>query len=174
MDSAAFRRAIGFTLSDRIEGDFTDDPEDRGNWTGGAKGKGELKGTKYGISAAAYPHLDIASLRKDEAIDIYWRDYWIPVRGDDLPPRLAGLVFDAAVNHGVGDAARMLQRAVGATVDGVIGPRTLAASRQGEQDVAIANFLAERLIDYMKAPTWKTHGRGWSRRLFFAAQEYAR
>lgn len=38
------------------------DPNDPGNWTGGAKGKGELNGTRYGISAMSYPKEDIARL----------------------------------------------------------------------------------------------------------------
>ena len=33
------------------EGGLSLDPNDRGNWTGGKKGSGELRGTKYGIAA---------------------------------------------------------------------------------------------------------------------------
>ena len=51
---AAFARLLG------NEGGFDDDARDRGNWTGGRIGVGELKGTKYGVSAAAFPDLDIA------------------------------------------------------------------------------------------------------------------
>lgn len=35
----------------------THDANDPGNWTGGEIGKGECKGTNYGISAASYPDL---------------------------------------------------------------------------------------------------------------------
>lgn len=170
----AFQRAISFTLSDRIEGEFSLDPKDRGNWTGGKVGEGELVGTKHGISAAAYPQLDIKSLTKSQAVDIYWRDYWMPIRGSELPPRVAGVVFDAAVNHGVAGAAKQLQRAVGVEDDGIIGPRTLAAARNREQDDVIAAALQERVFAWMKAPSWKDHGRGWIRRGFLCAQEYAR
>ena len=48
-------------------------------------------------------------------------------RCPDLPPPLAFFHFDAAVNQGVTGAARMLQQAVGADIDGEIGPLTLAA-----------------------------------------------
>ena len=44
------------------EGGFTNDPNDRGNWTSGKIGVGELKGTKYGISAMAYPLEDIKNI----------------------------------------------------------------------------------------------------------------
>ena len=52
----AFDRLIGH------EGEFTNDPKDRGNWTTGVIGRGQLKGTKFGISAMTYPHLDIINL----------------------------------------------------------------------------------------------------------------
>lgn len=39
-------------------------------------------------------------------------------------------VFDAAVNHGLGNASRMLQRAVGVVDDGVIGNMTIAAIKK--------------------------------------------
>ena len=61
----AFANVIG------LEGGYTDDPRDRGNWTGGTVGQGKLRGTKYGISAAAFPTLDIANLTLDAAKAIY-------------------------------------------------------------------------------------------------------
>src|SRR6185437_7679529 len=58
------------------EGGYQAMPDDPGNWTGGKIGAGELKGTKFGLSAAAYPNLDIASLTEAEAAAIYCRDWW--------------------------------------------------------------------------------------------------
>jgi hypothetical protein len=49
------------------------DGKDPGNWTGGKVGKGQLKGTKYDVSAAAFPKENIAGLTKDKAIAIYKR-----------------------------------------------------------------------------------------------------
>jgi len=53
------------------EGGFTDNAADPGNWTGGAIGAGLCRGTKFGISAAAYPELDIAGITLDAAKEIY-------------------------------------------------------------------------------------------------------
>jgi hypothetical protein len=53
-DTALWRAAIS-TLH-KVEGGLSMDERDPGNWTGGAIGKGELRGTKYGISAQTYPH----------------------------------------------------------------------------------------------------------------------
>ena len=75
-----FDRAFEETIG--LEGGFSRDPDDNGNWTGGRKGLGKLKGTKYGISAAQYPSLDIESLTLHGAKEICRRDYWSPLRLD--------------------------------------------------------------------------------------------
>ena len=100
------------------EGGYTDDRNDPGNWTGGKVGEGQLKGTKYGISAASYPSLEIKNLTLDQAKAIYEADYWAKAGCPDMPPRLAYACFDAAVNNGVGRAVRWLQGAIGAPQDG--------------------------------------------------------
>ena len=87
--------------------------------------------------------------------------------GDALPPPLALLVFDAAVNNGVGRAAVWLQLAAGAAPDGQLGPRTLAAvaaQAAAWPDLA-AEFHAQRMNYMAGLPTWRTFGLGWARRL---------
>lgn len=157
----AFRIVVG------EEGGYTANPADPGNWTGGACGRGACNGTRYGVSAAAYPGLAIATLTLDAARAIYRRDYWDPVGGDSLPPALALLVFDAAVNNGVSRAVRWLQGAAGVAPDGAIGPRTLAAvtASAGQGAALLAEFQAQRLLFMAGLPTWRTFGLGWARRL---------
>ncbi len=69
-----FEMAVAVVL--RHEGGFQRDPGDRGNWTGGAVGLGELRGTKFGISAASYPGEDIEGLTEERAREIYYKDFW--------------------------------------------------------------------------------------------------
>ena len=85
-----FSLALPFVL--RWEGGdkYTNDPVDPG---------GE---TKYGISKRAYPDVDIKSLTKEEATLIYQRDYWEKAGCSKMEKQLAIVVFDAAVNCGVG------------------------------------------------------------------------
>lgn len=149
------------------EGGFTNDPRDPGNWTGGKVGRGQLRGTRYGISAASYPTLDIKALTPADARAIYKRDYWDRVRGDELPPAMALVVFDAAVNCGVSRGARWLQGAVGVKADGAIGPATLGATHRGPEAVRrlCGEMVAQRLIFMSGLPTWATFGTGWARRL---------
>lgn len=162
-----FERAFGMLLEH--EGGFSCEREDPGNWTGGSVGSGVLKGTKFGISAAAYPGLDIAGITEATARSIYQRDYWERVQGDALPPPLALLVFDAAVNNGVGQAVCWLQIAAGTVMDGKIGPQTLAAvagcvAARGPIPLC-TEFLARRMMFMASLPDWRVFGLGWARRL---------
>lgn len=144
------------------EGSFQDDPRDRGNWTGGSCGVGQCVGTKFGISAASFPALDIKNLTKEKAAEIYLERYWKPIRGDELPPGLALLVYDAAVNCGVETAIRWLQRACKVPIDGSLGPRTIAAACLEGVD---KRFHLERVTAMTRMAAWPTYSRGWAIRL---------
>lgn len=151
------------------EGGFGADPRDPGNWTGGKEGAGELKGTKYGISAAQYPGTDIANLTEQTAFLIYLNDYWTVCKCNDLPPALAVMVFDAAVQHGAGvnqdDAPAMLQRAIGSIPDGKIGPKTIEAAQKIDTAKALRNLFTERAIHYSNNRNWTVYKQGWMKRL---------
>jgi lysozyme family protein len=158
----AFERLLGH------EGALSMDPDDRGNWTGGERGKGLLKGSKYGISAAAYPGEDIANLTLERAKALYLRDYWGPAGCDAVPHGIRFDLFDMAVNSGVRPAVRTLQRAAGlegAAVDGILGPRTLQAVQVMPDARIVARFNGARLLYMADAVTWPAHGRGWARRV---------
>ena len=165
MTSQVFLKAFGIVVG--AEGGFSNDAADPGNWTGGRCGSGRCEGTKFGVSAAAYPTVPIANLTIGDAQSIYLRDYWEPIQGDALPPPLALLVFDAAVNNGTGRAIQWLQQAVGASVDGVLGAHTMAAidARNGSGAAVLAEFQAQRMRFMAGLPTWRTFGLGWARRL---------
>ena len=121
--------------------------------------------TRYGISKRAYPHLDIKAMTLQEAKDIYRRDFWQRVRGDELPREFAFQALDAAVNHGIGNAVRWMQRAAGVADDGVIGPVTLAAVQRAQPADLVLRFNAERLRFYAKLTAFGTFGRGWVNRV---------
>lgn len=145
------------------EGGLSLDPNDRGNWTSGRVGLGELRGTKYGISAMSYPGLDIRGLTLADAKRIYRRDFW--GMADDLPNAVRFDFFDSAVNSGYRQAVRWLQRAAGATEDGVIGPQTLRAVRSADPQRLARRFSGIRLRAMTDMPTWHAHSRGWARRI---------
>jgi lysozyme family protein len=121
--------------------------------------------TRFGISKRAYPSLDIKRLTREAAAEIYRRDYWRMVRGDDLPLPVAFQVFDAAVNHGNDRAIRWLQDSAGVTADGKFGPVTLAAIRSTPPAEIVLRFNARRAAFYVGLSTFDRFGAGWIRRI---------
>lgn len=154
-----FNRVVGH------EGGFQKHPGDRGNWTTGIVGRGLLKGTKWGISAATYPDLDIVNMSREEAKLIYFTDWWERMGMRYWPEALSYQMFDAAINHGMQAANRMLQRALSVDDDGIIGPRTLEALQKAHQDDLLKLFLAERLEFFTNLGTFADFGKGWARRI---------
>lgn len=132
MYSDAFLRAIDFVL--RWEGGYDNDPDDPG---------GE---TNFGIDKRSHPDVDIKNLTRSGAIEIYHREYWRKIRGDELPEPLSMVVMDIAVNNGTGRAAKWLQEAIGVHADGVIGPKTIAAAQANARHTAAV--LLDRRHDF--------------------------
>ena len=96
---------------------------------------------------------------------LYKKKYWDKVCGDELPTGLDLAVFDLSVNSGPGRAAKMLQKVLGVTQDGAIGPQTIAKSLNTDSSKLIADYNAERLAFLQALPTWDTFGKGWGRRV---------
>jgi len=147
------------------EGGYTKSEHDRGNWTTGTIGRGELKGTKYGISAMSYPHLDIENLTLDDAKGIYYSDYWLPMWCDKVGYPKALCMFDAAVNNGITNSTRFAQRAASVYDDGKMGPITLSAIQQMDAGLFVEYALQSRRIFYQALSTFSRYGRGWLNRL---------
>jgi hypothetical protein len=153
----SFESALEKTL--HIEGGLSLDPADNGNWTGGARGKGELKGTKYGISAAQYPSEDIPNLTLSQAKAIYKRDYWDTLKLDEVHHEaLQEKIFDTCVNMGTETAAILLQNAINflqpedqpVDVDGSVGPQTIQAVNALCQTHDLALLLTFRCMRFTK------------------------
>lgn len=107
---------------------------------------------------------NMADLPVDTAKSIYNKKYWLHEL-NELPYPLAFQVFDAAVNSGVGQAVRWLQRSVGVADDGKLGPVTMAALRAADSSKVVLRFNAERLAFMAALSTWPSFGRGWARRI---------
>ncbi len=151
----------------RHEGGFSDVRSDPGNWTGGRVGAGLLKGTKYGISAAAYPTIDIKNITVEFAASQYKNKYWNRVKGDQLPDGIDLVAFDPAVNSGVSRGSRWLQSALGVTQDGKIGPQTVLAAQTATDGVAVIKRACAARMGFLRGLTslWSTYSRGWTRRV---------
>ena len=165
----AFDRLIGH------EGGYSTDRKDPGNWTGGKVGLGTLKGTKYGIAANTYPSLDIKNLTLAQAKEIYKKDWWDKLGANGLHSAIVFQLWDFAINAGKKRAVMELQQSVGVTVDGAIGPKTIAAVNAHDLNDVLLTLTAERLTFYTSLSTFSTYGKGWVNRvasnLKFAAQD---
>lgn len=153
------------------EGKLSLDPQDRGNWTGGRIGVGELKGTKYGVSAAAYPLLDIANLSLSDAKTLAKREYWDKIGGDVLQWGIALCLFDFGYNAGIREAVTVAQRALDQVVDGVLGPKTMVALEDAAVKRFVPAFTAYRIAAYHQMAGFEHNGRGWIARANKTAQK---
>jgi lysozyme family protein len=125
--------------------------------------------TMYGITlrvARKWGYLgQMRFLPKSLAEEIFYKEYWLPIRGDDLPFPLAYQLFDMSVNSGPPQTTKLLQRILGVKDDGDFGPVTLSAAIAWPDTFVLASaFLRNRLEFYKKLPTWPTFGRGWADR----------
>ena len=125
--------------------------------------------TRYGVTEAVAREVgyrgEMRELPLELAQRIYRERYWDAVKADQLPSAVRYLVFDAAVNSGVGQAARWLQRAVKVKDDGVIGPMTLMAANQSNPEALARRVLAQRLRFMSELANWPAFSRGWARRI---------
>lgn len=175
----SFRAAHAFVA--HWEGGFVDDPHDRGGVT------------KWGITIrtliakgldlngdGVVNRKDIRDMTPEQARNIYRRDYWVGAACPRLPWPLSLPVYDCAVNQGVSRATRILQKSVRVRVDGIIGPKTLAAVERAwsrNPKWLLREVCARRAVHYSSLAQVVRYGLGWFRRLLDAygtALEYHR
>lgn len=146
-----FETAFNYVM--KWEGGYVNDPNDPG---------GE---TAFGISKRAYPELEIKHLTKKMAREIYLRDYWTPLKCEDMIPEIRLLVFDAGVHTGLRHAIVMLQRAVKVKTDGIYGPMTKRALEITPPVVVINSYVFQRLDHLTNLTGWKNFSKGWAKRV---------
>jgi lysozyme family protein len=134
---ADFKQAVAKTLIREGGATFSNYPDDRGG------------PTKYGISQKAYPNVDIANLTEDQAKDIYKKDYWDRVAGDQIRLQsIAENLFDTAVNMGVISATKLAQMTLDVAVDGKLGPATLQALNALDEKKFLSDFTLAKIARY--------------------------
>ncbi len=148
------------------EGGNVDDPRDPGGRT--SRGVTQRVYTAW-LRRQGLPNADVWTATDAQIQAIYRALYWDKAACDELPAGVDFVVFDGAVNSGVGQSVRWLQRSlVGypGAVDGAIGDVTLHAVGQDEDnDALIARYCAARLGTLRGLKTWRTYGKGWSARI---------
>lgn len=125
--------------------------------------------TKYGIAKKANPSVNISLLNLNGAMQTYFNEYWLRGKNDKLPYPISLIHFDGCVNHGVGRAAKFLQRAANVNDDGIIGNGTLAAIKAADPKSLIKSISEQRINFYngivARDASQKTFLKGWMRRI---------
>lgn len=139
------------------EGGYVNHPQDPGGETNWGVTKRTAVANGYTGSMRA--------MTRNQAIEIYRKAFWQRYHADKMLDAVAFQFFDACINHGYGNAARMLQRAAGVADDGVIGQISLQAINTFPENDLLLRFNAERILFYTRLKTFGTFGRGWVRRV---------
>jgi lysozyme family protein len=150
-----------FALVLKNEGGYVNNPKD----PGGPTNLGVTQ--KVWESYVGHPvsEDDMRDLKPDDVGPLYKQMYWDKIRGDELPLGVDYACFDLSVNSGVGRAAKILQTALGVSVDGVIGQATMDALETcNPREVATA-ICDHRLAYLQSLPLFGTFGKGWSNRI---------
>jgi len=125
--------------------------------------------TMWGVTKVVARTHGYEGLMKDLPVSlakaIYRKSYWDAIQAENLPSLVRYAVFDAAVNSGPGTSIKWLQEAVGATPDGVLGPKTMAAINELDPSSTLRRMLAKRLAAMTSMSGWPSFSRGWARRI---------
>jgi len=162
-----FEKSLANVL--KAEGGFTDDPRDPGNHLP----DGREGCTMMGVTQAAWEtyvghpvsKADMKALTKEQVGEFYKKKYWTPIQADALPVGIDFLAFSFAINSGVGSSAKRIQECVGATPDGMIGPRTLQFISSHDSKELVEKFSQAKENFYRSLKTFPTFGKGWLNRV---------
>ena len=157
--SATFDACMPFIF--KAEGGYSDTPGDPGGPTNFGITLATLKAYEGNPNLTAQ---DVKNLTPATAKEIYRSNYWNRMQCGALPAGLDLEVFDFGVNAGPGEAVKALQRIVGVTADGSIGPITLAAIGQFKPRDLISQYSEARLA-YYKGLNNPEFEQGWTARV---------
>jgi lysozyme family protein len=152
----------------KSEGGFTTDTHDNGN----KLPDGRAGSTNLGVTQANWEAFvghpvtwdNMKALTAETVAPFYKRKYWDVAHCDELPQGLDYLVFDFAVNAGVGRSIKTLQTAIGVTADGALGQLSLSAINNLEPKLLIERFTdaKEKFYKSLNNPTYE---KGWLARV---------
>lgn len=153
---ADFNTAVAKTLTH--EGGYVNNPAD----PGGA--------TKYGITQADMPGVNIAAITPQMATAYYQEHYWKPLYSQINDQLLAEKLFDMGVLFGVGTAVKLFQTSMESDIhivsDGNFGPETLADANQYGNLQAFKTTLIQHVVAIVNTkPELHVFGDGWINRI---------
>lgn len=174
-----------FTITMQNEGGYSDNPNDSGGetWRGIARNSwpnwsgwpivDQVKATNpANLNQALFANASLNTMVEA----FYKQNFWDTISLDNInDQQIANQLFDSAVNMGVGIACRFLQQGINqlqpntVTVDGLIGPLTIAAANaQNAESLydAICTLRKQRYEQIIAAnPSQAVFENGWFSRI---------
>jgi Putative secretion activating protein len=153
-----------------LEGGFVDNKNDRGG------------ATKFGVTLQTWRSMgydkdgdgdidvmDLKAITKEDAIGILSKHYWARWRADQIRNQsVANLLVDWTYNSGAW-GIKIPQRLMSLTVDGVVGPKTIATVNDANQKILHQRLIEARLQfvhDIVKNnPSQNEFLKGWENRI---------
>lgn len=165
MASSREKEALARVLAH--EGGYVNHPKDPGGPTNKGVTQRVYDAYRRGKGLGAQ---SVQQISMKEVADIYDRQYWDAVKGDDLPAGIDYVLFDGAVNSGPKQSIIWLQRSLGPAykgrVDGTMGLTTVAAVKSVNDLDALVDRICDQRLNFMRhLSTWPVFGRGWSARV---------
>jgi lysozyme family protein len=172
-----FDKALSLVLQN--EGGFSINPFDDGN----KLPDGRQGCTNKGITQANWEifvghkvsHNDMKALTQEQIAKFYKTKYWNLSKCDELPSGVDYVVFDFAVNAGVGRAIKTLQQAIGVTADGFIGSVTMYELARCNATIFIDKYSEKKIEFYQelvaRKPDQQIFLKGWLNRVSVTRQD---
>jgi lysozyme family protein len=156
-----FAAALKIELT--YEGGKDDDPVDPGGRTN--QGIIQRVYAAYRIRKGL-PARDVFLMDDSERDEIYRTQYFDKIRFDELPPGLDLVIVDGAINSGVSQSIKWVQRALNLTADGVLGDVTMQRIQDHpDHDMLIRGILDRRRAFLKALKTFWRFGKGWIARV---------
>jgi lysozyme family protein len=160
-----------------VEGGNTNDLDDYGGKTN--FGISDLRDGKedglIDINLDGIGDVDPENLTRDQAIVIFYTDYWVANHCHQLPSPIAFIIFDIAVNQSAVFARKTLQHIIGAKPDGIIGQKTLTCLQDADNSYVTFELTKRRCLRYATKvktnPKQLKYLKGWLDRAFTVLYE---
>jgi lysozyme family protein len=162
----AINRVLG------LEGGYVNDPNDRGGKTnfGISDLRDGIADGLIDLNLDGIGDIDPKNLTYQQAVSIYYKEYWLANHCHQLPECIAVMVFDIAVNQGSRFACKTLQAVAGVNPDGLIGNKTLSAVNLSSTFYLLMKCTHLRLARYIalvkKDESQLMYLQGWNNRAF--------
>ena len=157
--NANFDKCLDLLLDD--EGGFVNNPKDPGGMTN----LGVTKAAWESFVGHTVAEKEMRNLTRKSVASFYERKYWDACKCDDIPSGIDYLIFDFAVNAGVGTAVKLLQNVLGITRDGSVGPVTLQNVAISDKIDLISRCSSAKISHYEDLPAFPEFGKGWLSRV---------